>query len=130
VEKESKRNFMTGKHWIIVLIILGSSYGIYTGIGDLRQSQKEKEEWIDADRKVLVENCIRDSKDMAVKYPDHTQDYCECSNDKILSRFTKAEYIDIIGKSIEEQKLLLMPVFQDCLTDYENKLKVQDDNCA
>jgi hypothetical protein len=59
---------MAGKHWVIVLIILGSCYGIHTGIRDLRQSQKEKEKWTDADKKVLIENCIRDSKDMAVKY--------------------------------------------------------------
>lgn len=121
--KTDKKIFMTGKHWIIILIILSSSYGIYTGIRDLRQSQKEKEEWTKADRKVLVENCIRDTKDMAVKYPDLTRVYCDCSNDKILSRFTKAEYIDIIGKSIEEQKPILMPVFQDCLTEYQNKIK-------
>jgi hypothetical protein len=121
--QSDKRNFMAGKHWIIGLIILGSSYGIYTGVRDLRQSQKVKEKWTDADRKVLVENCIRDSKGMAIKYPDLTKDYCDCSNDRILSRFTKAEYIDIIGKSIDEQKPILLPVFQDCLTDYQNKIK-------
>jgi hypothetical protein len=114
---------MTGKHWIIVLIILVSGYGIFSGIKGLRQSQKEKEKWTDVDKKVLVENCIRDSRDMAVKYPDYTQDYCDCSNDKILSRFTKAEYIDIIGKSIDEQKRILLPVFQDCLTEYQNRMK-------
>jgi hypothetical protein len=121
--QSDKRNFMAGTHWIIGLIILGSSYGIYTGVRDLRQSQKVKEKWTDADRKVLVENCMRDSKGMAIKYPDLTKDYCDCSNDRILSRFTKAEYIDIIGKSIDEQKPILLPVFQDCLTDYQNKIK-------
>lgn len=116
-----KKNFMAGKHWVIVLIILGSSYGIYTGIRDLKQSQKEK--WTEADKKILIENCIRDSKDMEVKYPDLTRDYCDCSNNKILSRFTKAEYVDIIGISIEDQKPILLPVFQDCLTDYQNMIK-------
>lgn len=60
---------------------------------------------------------------MAVKYPDLTRDYCDCSNDKILSRFAKAEYVEIISKSIEEQKPILLPVFQDCLNDYQNKIK-------
>jgi hypothetical protein len=118
-----KKNFMTGKNWVLVLIIIGSSYGSYTGIRGLRQSQKEKREWTEADRRSLVENCIRDSKDMAVQYPDLTRAYCNCSNDKIVSRFTKAEYVDIIRKSMEEQKPILIPVFQDCLTDYQNKMK-------
>jgi len=33
---------MTGKHWIIVLIVLGSSYGMITGISDLRRTHKEQ----------------------------------------------------------------------------------------
>jgi hypothetical protein len=32
-----KKNFMSGKHWIIVLIILISGYGIYNGIKDKNQ---------------------------------------------------------------------------------------------
>ncbi len=118
-----KKSFMAGKHWIIVLVILGSSYGIYTGVNNLKQSQKAKEEWTDADRKVLVENCIRDSKDMGIRYPDLTREYCNCSNDKIMSRFTKTEYLEIIDKSIEEQQPILMPVFQDCLSQYQIKIK-------
>ncbi|HYD92494.1 MAG TPA: hypothetical protein VEA37_13535 [Flavobacterium sp.] len=118
-----KNNFLAGKHWVIVLVILCSSYGIYTGIRDLRRSQKEEEKWTDADKQLLVKNCIRDSKEMGVKYPDLTRNYCDCSIDKIMSRFTKAEYIGIIDKSIEEQKPILLPVFQDCLTDYQNKIK-------
>ena len=117
---------MAGKHWIIVLIILSSGYGIFTGIKDLRQSQIEqieRDKWTEADKKTLVDNCIRDSKDMAVKYPDLTRIYCDCSIDRILSRFTKNEYIGTIDKSIGEQKKILLPVFQECLTEYQNKIK-------
>jgi hypothetical protein len=114
---------MKNKHWIIVLIIIGSGYGIYTGIRDLLQSQKERQKWTEEDKRILFDNCIRDSKDMAVKYPELTRDYCECSNERIQSRFTKYEYIDIIGKSFSEQTKVLLPVFQDCLTEYQNKIK-------
>jgi hypothetical protein len=122
-QHEGKKNFMSGKHWIIVLIILGSGYGIFAGTKDLLQSQKERDKSTDADKKVLIKNCIQDSKDMALKYPDLTRNYCDCSNERILSRFTKNEYIEIIGKSIDEQKTILLPVFQDCLTEYQRNIK-------
>ena len=118
-----KKNFMAGKHWIIVVIIFVCGYGIFSGIRDLRESHREREKWSDEDKKILINNCIRDSKDMAAKYPELTRTYCECSNDKIISRFTKTEYIAIIGKSIDEQKAILLPVFQDCLTEYQHRMK-------
>ncbi|HYF69507.1 MAG TPA: hypothetical protein VD884_15285 [Ohtaekwangia sp.] len=123
VQGEQNKNFMAGKHWVIVLIILVSGYGIYTGVKDLRQSRREKEKWTEEDENVLTENCIRDSKDMAIKYPNLTRIYCDCSNKKIIVRFTKAEYVAIIGKPIDEQKTILMPAFQGCLTEYQLKIE-------
>lgn len=60
---------------------------------------------------------------MAVKYPDLTKKYCECSTAKIQAEFTKAEYIEITKIGIEEQKQKLLPVFQSRLSDYQNKVK-------
>lgn len=60
---------------------------------------------------------------MAVKYPDLTTEYCECSTAKIHAEFTQAEYIEITKIGIGEQKQKLLPVFQSCLSDYQNKVK-------
>ena len=52
---------------------------------------------------------------MAVKYPDLTKEYCECSTAQIQAEFTQAEYIEITKIGIEEQKQKLLPVFQSLL---------------
>jgi len=72
---------------------------------------------------MLIENCIRDSKDMAKKYPELTRIYCSCSMDRIMTRFTKLEYLDIIKNPTEEQMTILLPTFQDCLTEYQNNIR-------
>jgi hypothetical protein len=118
-----KKEPCIGRHWIILFILIGSCYGIYTGIKGLLQSQREREAWTEADRKLLIDNCMRDAGDRAVKYPDLMREYCGCSNDRIMSRFSKREYIAIIGKSIDEQKESLLPVFQDCYIQLDNKIK-------
>ena len=41
---------------------------------------------------------------MAVKYPDLTKEYCECSTAKIQAEFTQAEYIEITKIGIEEER--------------------------
>lgn len=41
---------------------------------------------------------------MAVKYPDLTKEYCECSTAKIQEEFTQAEYIEITKIGIEEER--------------------------
>ena len=60
---------------------------------------------------------------MAVKYPDLTKEYCEYSTAKIQAEFTQAEYIEITKIGIEEQKQKLLPVFQSCSSDNQNKVK-------
>ncbi|MEM6894616.1 MAG: hypothetical protein AAF554_13070 [Bacteroidota bacterium] len=120
--ENEKKGFMAGKHWVIVLIIIGSSYGIYTGIRDLKYG---KEIWTDESRGILIEKCIEDSKDMAVKYRELTFDYCACSTEKIQAEFTQEEYIRISEKSIETQKEKLLPSFQTCLTEYRDKIKME-----
>ena len=50
------KNFKAVKNWIIiVLIITVSSYGIYTGVQDLKYG---KEIWTDESRGILIEKCM------------------------------------------------------------------------
>lgn len=119
-EKETK-NFMSGKHWIIILIILISGYGIFTGVSDLKKSKNQN--WTDESSAILTKNCVRDAKEMAEKYPELTNEYCECSTDKIQAEFTQSEYIEITKSSIENQKQKLLSTFQSCRTNYQNKIK-------
>ena len=115
-----EKNFMTGKHWIIVLIIIISSYAIYTGVQDLKYG---KEIWTKESRAILIEKCMEDSKDMAVKYRELTFDYCVCSTEKIQEEFTQEQYIEISKKPFEVQKERLLPSFQTCLSEYQQKIK-------
>ena len=115
-----EKNFMTGKHWIIVLIIIISSYAIYTGVQDLEFG---KEIWTKESRAILIEKCMEDSKDMAVKYRELTFDYCICSTEKIQEEFTQEQYIEISKKPFEVQKERLLPSFQTCLSEYQQKIK-------
>ncbi len=103
---------MSGKHWIIILIILVSGYGIYTGL-------LNKNKWTDESERIMTEKCITDSKEMAEKYPELTKKYCVCSTEKIQAKFTQAEYIRIIEKSTQIQTEKLLPVFESCLTEYQ-----------
>lgn len=48
------------------------------------------------------EECLADSKEMAVKYPDLTKAYCKYSTARIQAEFIQAEYIEIIKIGIEE----------------------------
>ena len=118
---------MRGKHGFIVAIILISSYGLYTGFSDIIDSRKEAEKWKAGDFEALVEKCLGDSKKMAVKYPDLSREYCECSMEKIQNKFNREDYIKISKKSIEEQSQYLMPVFQECLDNYKRLIKEKED---
>lgn len=119
--EEKPKNFMSGKHWIIVLIILISGFGIFSGVTDLKQS--ENQNWTDESADILTQKCLTDSKEMAVNYPGLTKEYCECSTAKIQAAFTQAEYIEITQGGIEKQQQLLLPVFKKCLTNYQEKIK-------
>ena len=115
-----KKNFMSGKHWIIVLIILISGYGIYSGIKDKNQR------WTAESAKILTDKCVSESKEMAENYPELTHEYCKCSTEKIQAEFTQSEYIEITKMSIENQTKKLLPVFQSCLTEYQAKMKAKN----
>lgn len=114
------KNFMSGKHWIIVLIILISGFGIYTGAKTLNKSKNQK--WANESAAILVKQCLTDAKELAEKYPDLTKKYCECSTQKIQAKFTQAEYVEISEMSNEEQIQRLLPTFQDCLTEYQMEI--------
>jgi len=109
---------MSGKHWVIVLIIIISGFGIYNGMSDLKTGN-----WTPENKQILIEKCISDSKDMAEKYPELTQKYCECSTNHIQAEFTQTEYIKISKKPLDKQMKILMPVFENCLTEYQHEIK-------
>ena len=107
---------MSGKHWVIVLIIIITGYQVYKGLSN-------KTNWTSESRKIMIEKCISDSKEMAEKYPELTKEYCICSTESIQTEFTQKEYIKINKESIEIQTKKLLPSFQNCLTEYQNKIK-------
>lgn len=123
---EKSRNFMKGKGWLIVIIALIAAYNIYTGVRDLAKSRTEQEQWTAEDRDLLIDKCIKETGPNGIKYPELTRDYCVCSNDKILAKFSKPEYLELIKKPTTEQFNISLPIFKDCLTEYRNAIKQAD----
>jgi hypothetical protein len=109
--------------WLIVIIALFAGYKIYTGLSEMIKSRREQEQWTSEDRTLLINKCINETGAKGTKYPEFTREYCECSHDKILAKFTKPEYLALIKKSTEDQVKISLPIFQDCLTEYQNAMK-------
>ena len=126
-QDNAQKSFMKRNPWIIIPAILIMGYVLFTQLSDTMDQKEEKESWNNEDTKVMVDQCLRDSKDMAVKYPELTKEYCDCSTKQIQDAMTKAKYIETTNKSIDEQKDILVPVFQNCLTEYQNKIKASQD---
>ncbi|MEQ9168256.1 MAG: hypothetical protein RLO12_18500 [Fulvivirga sp.] len=115
---------MKGKHWIIAIIIVVAGYQVFTGLSDL--TDKESIEWTEEDRTMLIEKCIKETGNNGILYPEIAREYCECGHDLLLAKFSKSEYLELIKRPTDEQVKLSKPIFQNCLTTYENKLKTQE----
>ncbi len=115
---------MKGKHWIIAIIIVIAGYQVFTGLRDL--TNKESKDWTEEDRTMLIEKCIKETGNNGILYPEIAREYCECSHQLLLTKFTKPEYVELIKKPIDEQVEISKPIVQNCLTTYENKLKSQE----
>ena len=127
-EEKSKKNFMKGKGWLVVIIALVAGSTIYTGLSDMIKSRREQGKWTTEDRDLLINKCINETGTNGTKYPELTKDYCECSHDKILAKFTKPEYLDLIKRPTEEQIKISLPIFQDCLTESRMQLSKRRNN--
>nr|WP_299035419.1 hypothetical protein [uncultured Tenacibaculum sp.] len=115
-KKAIEKKFISGQHWIIILIIIISGYSVYSWFN-------EKSKWSLESKKILIEKCISDSKNMAEKYPELTRSYCECSIEKIQKNFTQKEYIEISKQDMMVQEEKLLPSFKNCLNEYQEKIK-------
>ncbi|MCO6162836.1 hypothetical protein [Flavobacterium sp. NRK F7] len=107
------------KHWIITLIIIFSGYNVINYIINKKQSKN----WTANSEKILIEKCMIDSKNMAIEYPILTKEYCSCSMKKIRDSISLDEYLRISKMETEEQIKILIPIFKECLTEYQNRIK-------
>jgi hypothetical protein len=99
-----------------IIMILSGGYDLIVRDTNRYKVDSITRQWTSQDREVLVNNCMRDSKETGSNYPEITREYCECSMDKIIGAITIEEYEASLEKSIEEQKKEIMPLFKDCLT--------------
>lgn len=106
-------------HLGIIVIILVSSLGSFYGI----KSLSAKNNWLKNDKEELVKKCLKDANKMAVKYPDLTKDYCDCSSSKIQQNFNRKEYLQISKQNLDYQTRIIVPVIQDCLENYKEKIQ-------
>lgn len=120
------KSFIKNNKWLIIpgIILMGSI--LFIELKSIWSKNKEKTEWQEKDFKEMVDQCVTDSKTMAIKYPELTKNYCICSIKQIQSKFSKQEYITILSKTIAEQEKNVLPAFQSCLIEYQNKIKELD----
>ena len=76
-----------------------------------------KNTWTDEDKSVMVKNCLRDSKEMAIRYPQAMGKYCDCSVGGIMANISKEDYLKELKKPFQDQVQSQMPYFKVCLED-------------
>lgn len=111
-------NFTKGNHLMIIVIIVISSYGIYTGWKSLTSDNK----WTNRLKNDVVERCIKDSGNNGIEFPELTKEYCECTMKEIEEQYSLNEYLRIVQLPIDEQGEYLMGVIQNCLPEYRTKI--------
>ena len=112
---------MSGKHWIIGLVIITSGFTLFSYIRDSDQERNETN-WTETDVKTLVNTCIRDTGEQGKVFPELTKDYCECGMKNVTETITKSEYLKLLEKPMAEQQKVLMPLVQNCLHEYQSKI--------
>jgi hypothetical protein len=115
---------------ISIIMILRGGYNLINPNPDrykISQNKTENNtEWTSESREILIENCLRDSGEMAINYPSIMKEYAECTADKVMSEYNQKEYLEITNKSFEEQKPILMPLIKDCLAEMNRKVNSVD----
>ena len=118
-------SFMNGRHWMVLLIIIISSSGIYNGLTSLFR-QAIDENWQTKDFRVLVEKCVKDAGATSKKHPELTIQYCNCAIRRIQDTYTKSAYLDLSNKPLEEQLDELFPVISNCQNDLQEQIKLKE----
>jgi hypothetical protein len=100
-----------------IILILNGSY-------DLIKQDPERykiglfskgRQWTEEDRKILIQNCMRDAKTTAIEYPEITLKYCKCSMTKIMDSMSYDEYVKSLEKPQDEQMKIIVPIIQNCI---------------
>lgn len=63
---------------------------------------------------------------MATNYPLIMQEYAECSAEQVMKKYSRKEYLEISKKPIEEQKIFILPLIKDCLSEMNRKVDSLD----
>lgn len=112
--------------WLSGFLIVSGSYSIITSI--LIPEKPKQELWNENDKKILIQNCIKDSGENARKYPEHIREYCVCSMSNITDSIQKNVYLALLNKPIKEQMEAQFKYFEDCLDELNRKIKKEKEN--
>ncbi len=74
-------------------------------------------QWTEEDRKILIQNCMRDAKTTAIEHPEITLNYCKCSMTKIMDSMSYDEYVKSLEKPQDEQMKIIVPIIQSCIDE-------------
>jgi hypothetical protein len=127
INDNNNKRFIKENPWIIILAILLMGSILFFQVKN-NWANKEKAEWQEKDFKEMVHQCILETKEMGTKYPELTKEYCSCSIKQIQDNFKKDEYESTLSKPLDEQRKLILPIIQSCLTEYRNKMSQENKN--
>jgi len=78
--------------------------------------------WEEGDREAMVNDCIEDLAGRSVRFPKQSQEYCECTTDAMMKKFSKVQYLEADSKSDAEKKEEMLPVILDCYNNYQDAM--------
>ena len=70
----------------------------------------------------FVKSCMQEVESQTVpKMKEMMKDYCECSGEKMVNKFSASEIKAMDKMSQSEMRAKLMPVIQDCIDELKQK---------
>lgn len=78
--------------------------------------------WGESDAVSLTNGCLDDLGGYAVRFPNQSEEYCDCSTKAIMSELKKADYLVIRSKDDAEQEDELLPIILECYNAYQEAI--------
>jgi len=126
--RKSLERFGTIAKVASIILIISGGYDLITRDSERYSinSTQRKSEWTNDDRNQLINECIQGAGETGEQYPILIMQYCECSAERIMTAFSKDQYIRDSKLAQDERLDLLLPAIQDCI----DILKVKIDSAS
>jgi hypothetical protein len=111
-----------------IILILNGAYDLIKRDPERYRigSVSNKKEWSNEDKESLIKNCIIETGQTGINYPQITKEYCDCSIEKIMDSRTREEYEKILSKPQTEKLKEMLSIVQDCVDELKQRIDSVD----